>query len=176
MKNLRGKRILIVIACQDFQDDEYRLVSERLSLLGAELDTASSSIGLARGINGSSVNCSLLVADVNPYQYDAVVFIGGPGSLEYQADEVALELVRQMVQQKKVVGAICLAPVILAKAGVLHGHKATVWPDYENDNMRELIAAGAEYTGEPVTADKRIVTASGSEAATEFADAIAREL
>ncbi|NMB48802.1 DJ-1/PfpI family protein [Candidatus Kuenenbacteria bacterium] len=176
MKNLYGKKILIIVANQDFQDDEYRTISERLSFLGAELDVASSSIGLARGINGASVNCSLLVSDINLYEYDAVVFIGGPGSVEYQSDASALELVRQLVQQKKVVGAICLAPLILAKANVLRGREATVWPDYENENMRELTSAGAKYTGEPVTVDKKIITANGPEAATEFADALAKEL
>ncbi|HOZ36785.1 MAG TPA: DJ-1/PfpI family protein [bacterium] len=176
MKNLSGKKILIIIAYQDFQDDEYRIVFERLSLLGAEVDVASSSIGQARGIKGAVVNCSLLVADVDPYQYDAVIFIGGPGSIEYQTDESALALVRRLSQQKKIIGAICLAPLILAKANIIRGREATVWADYEDENIGELTSAGAKYTGQPVVVDKKIVTANGPEVATEFADAIAKEL
>jgi len=176
MKNLNGKKILIVIAYQDFQDDEYRIVAERLDLLGATLEVASSSLGEAKGKNGSRVGVDLLVDDVNLYQYDALVFIGGPGSVEYQYNEAVLELARQFVQTRKVVAAICIAPLILAKAGVLAGKRATVWVGYDNEEYKELESAGVKYTGEKVTVDNRLVTANGPEAATEFADAIAKVL
>lgn len=176
MKNLTGKKILIVVAYQDYQDTEYRIVTERLAMFGAELEVASSSIGSATGQQGGSLGVNIALADVDPYQYDALVFIGGAGSVEYQHNATALELVRQFVQSRKVIGAICLAPLILAKAGVLVGREATVWTGYENEEAKELESSGARFTGAAVTVDKRLVTANGPEAAIDFAEALAKEL
>jgi len=63
------------------------------------------------------------------------------------------------------VGAICMAPSILANAGILTGRRVTVFPS-EEDNLR---AKGAEIISSYVTVDGKIVTGSGPYAAKEFA-------
>ncbi|MBC7348303.1 MAG: DJ-1/PfpI family protein, partial [Clostridia bacterium] len=75
----------------------------------------------------------------------------------------------EAAEQGKVLGAICLAPVTLANAGVLAGRKATVF----SPEAKRLEAAGAKYTGAGVEIDGRIVTASGPENAKDFGEAIA---
>jgi protease I len=50
--------------------------------------------------------------------YDAVVFVGGGGSKIHFANEEVLRITKEMVKRKTVVAAICLAPVILANAGI----------------------------------------------------------
>ena len=72
----------------------------------------------------------------------------------------------------KKVCAICAAPTALAAFGVLHGKKATVYPGMDAD----LTAAGAAYTGLPLTIDGNIITGEALGAAIPFALAIAREL
>jgi protease I len=74
----------------------------------------------------------------------------------------------------KVVAAICLAPVVLARAGILKGKKAT----YFNSpvSFREMRAGGAVLVDKAVVTDSRIVTANGPAAAAEFADAFIRTL
>jgi len=71
-----------------------------------------------------------------------------------------------------VVGAICIAPGILARAGILKGRKATVFPS----EIEALKRNGAFYTALPVVIDGRIVTASGPEAAEEFGKALVKTL
>jgi protease I len=66
-----------------------------------------------------------------------------------------------------VLGAICIAPTILAKAGVLKGKQATVW-DAKGEQIAILKAAGARYTGNEVTVDALLVTGNGPNAAEEF--------
>jgi protease I len=62
------------------------------------------------------------------------------------------------------VGAICIAPVILANAGLLKGKKATVFPD-----GKEIFQANQViYTGNQVTIDGRLITGCGPEAAEKF--------
>ncbi|MBC7347996.1 MAG: DJ-1/PfpI family protein [Clostridia bacterium] len=100
------------------------------------------------------------------------LFVGGEGAREYWDDLQAHRIAREALEQGKVLGAICLAPVTLANAGVLAGRKATVWPD----EAARLKAAGAKYTGSGVEIDGRIVSASGPESAKDFGEAIARLL
>jgi protease I len=77
-------------------------------------------------------------------------------------------LARDFYDSGKIVAAICLAPAILAKAGLLSGVKATCTPDEEEN----LVAGGAEYTGAPVEVDGKIVTGSGPDAARRFGEKI----
>ena len=76
----------------------------------------------------------------------------------------------------KVIAAICWAPTILAKAGVLEGKRATVWvgDDAEcgmktNEYMEKQ---GASCSGEGFVVDGKIVTADGPANAENFARAI----
>lgn len=68
--------------------------------------------------------------------------------------------------------AICIAPVTLANAGILEGKRTTAFPSVESD----LKARGANYTGNPVERDGKIITGSGPEAATEFGKTIVAAL
>lgn len=73
-----------------------------------------------------------------------------------------------MHQQDKLVAAICLAPVILANAGVLAGERATV----AGTQAMAIEAGGATYTGPGVTTDGNVVTANGPKSARLFGQKI----
>jgi protease I len=104
--------------------------------------------------------------------YDCIVFIGGVGATVYFDDPLAHSIASEAAAAGKVVAAICVSPVTLARAGVLQGRRATVFPDY----AAELENAGAMYTGEDVTVDGRIITANGPGAAEKFMWKIAEAL
>ncbi|PIR71487.1 MAG: hypothetical protein COU43_02395, partial [Candidatus Nealsonbacteria bacterium CG10_big_fil_rev_8_21_14_0_10_37_25] len=73
----------------------------------------------------------------------------------------------------KVLASICISPVILAKAGVLKGKKATVWSSpMDKVPVRILEENEAIYQDKSVVADGKIVTANGPAAAEKFAKAI----
>lgn len=95
-------------------------------------------------------------------------FVGGAGSREYFNNPVAHKIAQDTLIQSKVLGAICIAPVILANAGLLKGKKATVF----NSEINTIKAKGANYTGNPVEEDEKIITAIGPEAAYEFGNKI----
>lgn len=70
-------------------------------------------------------------------------------------------------------GAICIAPAILAKAGVLKGKKATVWSSLmDKSAVKILEKSGADYLPDSVVADGKVITATGPLAAKEFAEKI----
>lgn len=167
-----GKRVLMVIAPVDFRDEEYREPREVIEAHGGRVTVASALAGAARGKLGLVVRPDLTLDRARPGDYDAVLFVGGGGAARYWDDPVAHALAREAAAQGKVVGAICIAPVILANAGLLQGRRATVWPDEEP----RLQARGAVCTGNPVEADGRIVTANGPRAARAFGEAVVRAL
>ena len=169
---LRNKRVVIVIASRNFRDEEF--VEPRTLLLsrGAEVTVACSKPEPSRGTRGATVKPDVLLKAVRPVDYDAVVFVGGSGAAEYFNDATAHSLAQEMVGSGKVVGAICIAPSILANAGVLKGRQATCYPS-EAENLK---AKGARYTGAPVTRDGRIITADGPHSARGFAMRIAETL
>ena len=70
--------------------------------------------------------------------------------------------------------AICLSPVVLAKAGVLRGKKSTVFETAET--VRALRDGGAEYVKTDVVVDGRIITSPGPEAVASFARRIVEAL
>ena len=99
-------------------------------------------------------------------------FIGGSGAKEYFNNKYAQGIAKQAAEKKKVLGAICIAPTILANAGVLKGVSATSFPSEES----QLRSAGAKYTGSDVERDGLIITGSGPQAATQFGQAIVKAL
>ncbi|MEM5853567.1 MAG: DJ-1/PfpI family protein [Candidatus Aenigmatarchaeota archaeon] len=172
MPNLEGKKVLMIIAPKNFRDEELLEPKEILEKSGAEIKIASKGVKTARGMLGSSVNVNLDLSEVQTEIYDAVIFIGGTGAEVYFNDSTALKVARESYEQGKIIGAICIAPSILANAGILEGKRATSWPS-EASNLE---AKGAKYTGELVTADGKIITAKGPEAANEFGKIIAKSL
>ena len=103
----------------------------------------------------------------------ACILPGGiPGVPNLKADATVRQVCTDFAAAGKKVCAICAAPTALAAFGVLQGKKATVYPGMDAD----LTAAGAAYTGLPLTIDGNIITGEALGAAIPFALAIAREL
>ena len=74
-----------------------------------------------------------------------------------------LKLVREMFDGNKYVTAICGAPSVLAKAGVIQGKRATIFPGME------ATLAGAQRSDERVVVDGKVITSQGPGTAMEFA-------
>jgi protease I len=170
--DLRVKCILMVIAHRDFRDEEYQKPRQIFEEAEVKVVTASSSLKPAKGMLGMTVTPDVLLKDARASDFDAVVFVGGLGSMEYWDDAVAHQLVKDAADNGKVVGAICTAPVTLANAGILEGKKATV----SSSEVERLHAQGAEYTGHDVEVAGNLVTANGPKASENFGHAILKLL
>ena len=176
-KTLEGKKVVLIVSFKDFRDEEYFVPKGILEGAGVEVKTASNKMGTARGADGGEVEIDLLVSELNPALFDAIVFIGGPGALNQLDNENSYKIANETVSQGKVLAAICISPVILAKAGVLSGKKATVWSSALDRSPIEILKAnGAIYRDEMVVVDGKIITANGPAAAQKFAQAIIETL
>ncbi len=176
MQKLVGKKAVMIIAFRDFRDAEYFVPKEILEKAGVEVKTASNKKGMAIGADGGEAVVDLLVSEINPAEFDAIIFVGGPGCLENLDSEQSYQVARAAVQQEKVLAAICISPVILAKAGVLNGKRATCWTDFTKSQAKLLEKFGAKFQEENVEVDGKIITANGPDAAEEFGKAIVENL
>jgi protease I len=162
------KNILMIVASQNFRDEELLQPMEKFVKAGFKVKVASTVSGEVKGMLGAKIKPDLLLKDVSVNDYDAVVFVGGGGAAQYFDDPVAHKIAQEAVKSDKVLAAICIAPVILAKAGVLKGKKATVW----STEGAELQTYGAKFTGEKVVKDGTIITGNGPFSALPFAQEI----
>jgi protease I len=166
------KKAVMILAHDGFRDEEFLEPAQILEKSGIEVKVASSKLGIAKGKLGAKIKPDMLLSEVNIKDYDAIIFVGGPGASEYWEDATAHKLAQDAFNSGKVVGAICIAPVTLAKAGILKGKKATVW----SSEGEQLIASGADYTGKPVEKDGNIITAAGPFAAKDFGEEMVKAL
>jgi len=177
MSILSDKKAVIIIAFRGFRDEEYFVPKEILEKGGIEIKTASNQKGTAIGADGGEVEIDLLVSEINPAEFDAVVFVGGPGCLLNLDNENSYKVTQETVSQNKILAAICVSPAILAKAGVLQGKKATVWNSLmDKSAVKTLKENGAIYQDEVVVVDGKIITGNGPDAAKEFGEEIIKGL
>ncbi len=173
-------RILMIVAPEKYRDEELEVPKKHFENAGHEVFVASTKKGTCHGVVSSTVEATLSLGDVNVDDYDAVVFVGGPGTPMIRKEAKALEIAKSADSKGKIVAAICWASTTLAKAGVLEGKKATVWvgPDAEyeigTDKVLEKFGATCEKKG--VVVDGKTVTADGPAHAKQFAEAVEKLL
>ncbi|HEX9653714.1 MAG TPA: DJ-1/PfpI family protein [bacterium] len=168
----QSKSVLIILAHNNFRDEEYQAAREKLEKSGAKIIVASTIKKGAAGSQGMKLDPDLLIDDVNGQEFDAVVFIGGTGASQYWHDVTAHEIARQAAEKGKIIAASSHAAVTLAVAGLLTGKRATGHVSIHE----KLSVQGAILTGSKLERDGNIITASGPNAAREFAEALAQAL
>ena len=166
------KKIVFVVAPEVFRDEEYIEPKRILEAAGIEIITASTVVGEIYGKIKIKAQSQMLVKDIKVKDFDGIFFVGGGGASVYFEDKTAHNIARQFYDNGKIVSAICIAPVILAKSGLLKNKKATVFPD----GAEVLIQNGAEYTAKEVEVDGKIVTGNGPAAAKSFAEELLKNL
>lgn len=173
----KNKKAIFIIAFDGFRDEEYFKTQEVLFKNDIITKVASVKKGEAHGADGGVVNVDFTLEELKVDDYDAVVFIGGPGALEDLDNENSYRIAREAVEKNKLLAAICISPTILAKAGVLNGKRATVWASaLDRQPIKILEENGADYVDEKVVQDGRIITANGPAAAQQFGEKIVEAL
>lgn len=164
--------VLLVIAPERFRDEELFETQAELLKAGHQTVIASTRTGLCLGSRGGQALAEMTLEQVHSADYDAIVFVGGGGSKLLFNHETAWRIAQEMAQSGKVLAAICLAPVILANAGVLAGRQATV----AGTEAQTIESKGARYTGPGVTVDGKLVTANGPKSSGLFGQRISELL
>lgn len=102
---------------------------------------------------------------------EMIVLPGGmPGTLNIEANSVVQAAIDYCVELSIPIGAICAAPSILGKKGLLEGKEAICFPGYEK------FLVGAKLSDKKVVTDGLITTAAGAGVAIEFGLELVRVL
>lgn len=160
--------ILIFLSANSFSEEEYLIIRKVFIKAGKRIFITSDSHSVCSGDNGLKVKADTDFYNVNDKNFSAVVLIGGKGSKDYWDNETLHKIARNFQGAGKIVAAICSAPIILARAGLLSKIPATCW--YEDKN--ELINLGVEYKDRSIIAENAVVTADGPRSAEQFAETV----
>lgn len=164
----------MVIAPQGFRDEELFVPKEMLEHAGHSVKIASLTRSRATGSRGASVQPDMAIYEANADFFDSIIVVGGPGCPVLAENEDMARLIGRANSRKKVVGAICMGPLVLARAGVLNGKNATIFPDH--GLIRAMKECGALYSLHHVVSDGNIITADGPDSAAVFAKTIVEML
>ncbi|WNY22970.1 hypothetical protein MmiHf6_02640 [Methanimicrococcus hongohii] len=168
---METKKILMIVAPERFRDEEFFEPRDVFEQNGYQVVVGSTRLGKATGVKGGDVDVDILIDDASANDYDAIAISGGGGSKAFLWDNPKLHaLLNDASAKGKVVSGICISPVVLAKAGLLNGKAACVFPD--DEAISEMEKAGANLKDEAVVKDGKIITGNGPECAAEFGETV----
>ena len=117
--------------------------------------------------HGVTIEANLALRDVFYPSVQMLILPGGmPGAQNLYECKELIRLLKVLADEETPIAAICAAPFILGKCGLLSGKKATCYPGFEKD------LDGATVVNEGVVRDGNIITAKGMGASLDFALAI----
>lgn len=158
------KSVVLMLA-DGFEEMEAVIPADVLRRAGFKVSLVS--VTGRKGVTGSHgirVEADLLFGDADFGEVDMVVLPGGmPGAAHLNTHEGLRQLLPSILEDGKLVGALCAAPMVLGNLGLLVGKRATCYPGFEK------YLHGAVWSGEAVVSDGQVVTANGAGAALPFA-------
>ena len=156
--------MIAVLLADGFEEIEALTPVDMLRRAGLEVVTVGINSKIALGSHGIPVVCDKLTTEVELDKISTVILPGGmPGSLNLDASSFTDEIISSVSSRGGRIAAICAAPLVLGRRGLLRGKRATCYPGFEAE------LSGATVTGEPVVTDGNITTAKGMGAALAFA-------
>jgi len=122
------KKIAIILA-DGVEETEFIAVGDVLRRLSMEVVVAGLNGLEVKGGHGFGLKADRLLAECSPAEFDAVFLPGGMGGALAMYHSVAVfEFITELARSGKVVSAICAAPMVLGKAGLLDGKRFTMYP------------------------------------------------
>ncbi len=148
------------ILADGFEDSE--MVVTRDLLVRAGFDVTLFGLGkkIVEGSAGIKIISDEQFSPEKLEGFDGVVLPGGRGYKYLLQSESVRKSLKEANEKKKMIAAICAAPVVLAEAGILDDVKATVYPGFEKKIPHPRNGS--------VVVDKNIITANGPGAAFHF--------
>lgn len=157
--------MVYILLADGFEELEALAPCDMLRRAGVETRLVSVSEKLlVKGAHGIGVMADLTLSEMNIRDIEMLVFPGGmPGAKNLDEHPRTDLLIRHCLEKDLFLAAICAAPMILGKRGVLAGKKATCFPGFE-----KFLSGATVVSDERVVRDGNVVTAVGAGAAVEF--------
>lgn len=162
--------MVYVLLAEGFEEIEALEPVDIMRRAGLSVATVGIAGKTVCGSHGISVNADMELGAVDPEKMEALVLPGGPGHELLDASNEVHYLINTAHANGKYIAAICAAPSVIGKKGMLRDKNATCFPGYED------YLYGAKISSEKAVTDGKFITARGAGAAAEFGFAIVTEL
>ena len=157
------KTIILPLA-EGFEEIEAITIADVLRRADLDVRTCYLKEPLVGGAHRIKVQADASIDSVDAASCAMVCLPGGmPGSTNLLEDHRVIDLIQKVNKAGGYVAAICAAPIVLAKAGVLSGKHVTCYPGFEGK------LKGAEVSDERVVVDGKIITGNGPGSSIPFA-------
>ena len=147
-----------------FEEIEALCPLDLLRRAGAEVLTVGVSGKVAHGSHGIDVICDIEKEELDiSRDFDMIILPGGmPGSVNLDNCSVVHQMIDIANEKGKLICAICAAPFILGKKGLLQGKRAICYPGFEEQ------LTGAKIVNQGVVHDGNIITGRAMGSAHDF--------
>lgn len=156
--------MIAILLADGFEEIEALTPLDVLRRAGLDVRTVAIGSKIAVGSHGIPVICDIEADEVNENELSMVIFPGGmPGSLNLDASPYADKFINAALKNGGRIAAICAAPLVLGRRGLLEGKEAICYPGFEEE------LRGAKISEKSVVTDANITTAKGMGVALPFA-------
>ena len=154
-------RTVLVIIAPGFEEIETITVVDILRRAGARVTLAGTVSGVLGGSRGIKVEPDELLDNLGEKDFDLICLPGGqPGTDNLKKDIRIKNILKKMQKQDKYIAAICAAPTVLLKAGILKNKLITCHPSVQSSFN--------SFVKERVVVDEKIITSQSPGTAMEF--------
>ena len=156
---------------EGFEEVEALAPLDLIRRAGLEIKTVGVGSKVIVGSHGIPVTADITADELSDNAPDMIILPGGmPGTKNLDASEIVHKAIADAVKNDAYLCAICAAPMILGKLGLVRGKNAVCYPGFEE------YLDGAIIPNKKVVRDGKIITAKGMGAAIEFGLAIVSAL
>ncbi len=156
---------IVLFLADGFEEVEALTVVDYLRRMEIEVDMVSITNGSkVKGAHNIEVTVDKTIEEFSYKDYDGVILPGGmPGASNLRDNNIVIETVKYLNENNKLIGAICAAPIVLAKAKIIKDKNITSYPGFE-DVLKE-----GNYIVQGVVVDGNTITGRGPAYAVNFA-------
>ena len=161
--------MIAILLADGFEEIEALTPVDMLRRAGFDARTVAVGSKIAVGAHGIPVVCDMAADEVKLTEVSMAIFPGGmPGALNLDASPFTDKIIEAVTKNDGRLAAICAAPLVLGRRGLLVGKNAICYPGFENE------LNGAKISDKTVVTDGLITTARDMETALDFAKEIVR--